>query len=85
MSTEALTGLFTSIANAIRSKSGTSSSLMPREMGNVIRSIKNVPQTPQQGTLNGIFQDMADAIRACGVAGTMTPMQIPDKVLQIPT
>jgi hypothetical protein len=30
MSTEALTGLFTSIANAIRSKSGTSSSLMPK-------------------------------------------------------
>ena len=84
MAIEALTTLFTNIANAIRSKSGTSSHLLPREMGNVIRSIKNVPSTSQQGTLNGIFQDMADAIRACGVSGSMTPMQIPDKVLQIP-
>lgn len=84
MTTEALTTLFTNIANAIRSKSGTSAKMLPKEMGNVIRSIKNVPYTSQQGTLNGIFQDMADAIRACGVSGKMTPMQIPDKVLQIP-
>lgn len=53
-------------------------------MGNVIRSIKNLSPTSYPSTLNGIFQDMADAIRACGVAGKMTPMQIPDKVLQIP-
>ena len=53
-------------------------------MGNRIRSIKNLPSTAEQTTLNGILSDMAVAIRACGVAGTMTPLQMPDKILLIP-
>ena len=54
-------------------------------MGNRIRSIKNVPSATEQTTLNGILSDIAVAIRACGVPGNMTPLQMADKVLLIPT
>lgn len=79
-----LTTLFTNIANSIRTRSGVSGSMYPRQMGNRIRSIRNVPSAAEQTTLNGILSDIAVAIRACGVSGTMTPSQMADKVLLIP-
>lgn len=55
----------------------------PYEMGNAIRSIKGLSSLDPQGTLNNIFQDMAEAVRACGVLGIMSPLQIPEKIYQI--
>lgn len=36
-------------------------------------------------TLTEAFSDIADAIRAKGVTGTMTPLQMPTKIESIPT
>lgn len=55
----------------------------PYEMGNAIRGIKSLAPIDPQGTLNSIFQDMAEAVRSCGILGTMTPLQIPEKIYQI--
>ena len=34
-------------------------------------------------TLTDVFSDIADAIRAKGVSGTMTPLQMADKIATI--
>lgn len=36
-------------------------------------------------TLTSAFSDIADAIRAKGVTGTMTPLQMPTKIADIPS
>lgn len=36
-------------------------------------------------TLTGAFSDIADAIRAKGVTGTMTPLEMPTKIANIPS
>ena len=68
-----LDSVFTDIANAIRAKAETSDPIYPRNMGNAIRAIKNVEAASlPESSLPAIFQDIADAIRSCGVSGTMT-------------
>ena len=36
-------------------------------------------------TLTDVFSDIADAIRAKGVTGQMTPLQMPTKIADIPS
>lgn len=36
-------------------------------------------------TLTGVFSDIADAVRAKGVTGQMTPLQMPAKITSIPS
>ena len=36
-------------------------------------------------TLTDIFSDIADAVRAKGVTGQMTPLQMPAKIADIPS
>ena len=72
--TVTLNSVFTGIANAIRGKTGGSDPIYPRNMGNAIRSIKNVTEASlPEANLPSVFQDIADAIRACGITGTMSP------------
>ena len=81
MANETLTGTFTNIADAIRAKSGSSSLINPLNMGNEIRDLKDLtPATIPQSNLSAVFQDVADAIRECGVSGTMTPIEMPTKI-----
>lgn len=81
MANETLTGTFTNIADAIRVKSGSSSLINPLNMGNEIRDLKDLtPATIPQSNLSAVFQDVADAIRECGVSGTMTPIEMPTKI-----
>ena len=76
-----LNSVFSGIASAIRGKAGTSELLYPRNMGNAIRGIKSLtPASLPEANLNAIFQDIADATRACGITGTMTPTQIAEKI-----
>ena len=73
--------MFTSIANAIRSTSGTSSSIAPRNMGNAIRAIKSIQAASlPEANLPAVFTDIANAIRACGVSGTMTISQMIENI-----
>ena len=68
-----LDSVFTDIANAIRGKTSSSDPISPRNMGNAIRGIKGVTEASlPEFSLPAIFQDIADAIRACGVSGTIT-------------
>ena len=80
-----LDDVFSDIADAIKEKSGISTSMYPYEMGNRIRDIKDIdPQeVSPSAKLVDVFQDMATAVRACGVLGLMTPLQIPEKIYQI--
>lgn len=81
MANETLTGTFTNIADAIRAKSGSSSLINPLNMGNEIRDLKDLtPSAIPQSNLSAVFQDVADAIRECGVSGTMTPIEMPTKI-----
>ena len=81
MANETLTGTFTNIADAIRAKSGSSSPISPLNMGNEIRDLKDLtPASLPQSSLSAVFQDMANAIRECGVSGTMTPLEMPTKI-----
>lgn len=81
MANETLAGTFTDIADAIRAKSGSSSPISPLNMGNEIRDLKDLtPASVPQSNLSAVFQDMADAIRECGVTGTMTPLEMPTKI-----
>lgn len=59
--------------------------MYPYEMGNRIRSIKDIdPQeVSPSATLVEVFQDIALATRECGVVGTMTPLQMPDRIRSI--
>lgn len=76
-----LDSVFTGIANAIRAKAETSDPIYPRNMGNAIRGIKNVTEASlPESNLPAIFQDIANAIRACGIAGTMTASQMAGKI-----
>lgn len=76
--TVTLNSVFTDIANAIREKSGDSNSISPRNMGNAIRKLRRVAEAAlPESSLPAIFQDIADAIRACGITGTMTVTQMP--------
>ena len=76
--TVTLNSVFTGIANAIREKTGGSDPISPRNMGNAIRAIKNVSAASlPDADLPLVFQDIADAIRAIGGSGTMTPAQMP--------
>lgn len=76
-----LNSVFTGIADAIRAKTGGSDTIPPRNMGNAIRAIKNVTEESiPESSLPTIFQDIADAIRACGITGTMTPSQMPNLI-----
>lgn len=68
-----LHSVFTGIADAIRAKTEGSDPIYPVNMGNAIRAIKNVEAASlPESNLPAIFQDIADAIRSCGVSGTMT-------------
>lgn len=68
-----LNSVFTGIANAIREKAETSDPISPRNMGNAIRGIWRVEEAElPEPNLPAIFQDIANAIRSCGVSGTMT-------------
>ena len=80
-----LDDVFSDIAGAIKEKSGVSTSMYPYEMGNRIRSIKDIdPQeVSPSATLIEVFQDIALATRECGVVGTMTPLQMPQKIISI--
>ena len=69
--------VFTGIANAIRSKTEGSDPIQPRYMGNAIRRIKDVTEASiPEASLPAVFQDIANAIRACGITGTMTATQM---------
>jgi hypothetical protein len=84
--TTTLNSVFTGIANAIREKTGGSDTITPRNMGNAIRSIKNVTEASlPEANLPSVFQDIADAIRACGITGTMTASQMAGKIGDIVT
>lgn len=79
-----LNTVFTDIADAIRLKASGSDPIYPANMGNAIRAIKNVePASLPESNLPAIFQDIADAIRSCGVSGTMTATQMALKVADI--
>lgn len=81
MANETLAGTFTNIADAIRAKSGSSSLINPLNMGNEIRDLKDLtPASTPQSNLSAVFQDVANAIRECGVTGTMTPLEMPTKI-----
>lgn len=81
-----LNSVFTGIANAIREKTGGSDTITPRNMGNAIRGIKGVTEASlPESSLPAVFQDIADAIRACDVTGTMTPSQMAMKIGDIVT
>lgn len=81
MANETLTNVFSDIADAIRAKSGSSSLINPLNMGNEIRDLKDLtPSAIPQSNLSAVFQDVADAIRECGVSGTMTPIEMPTKI-----
>lgn len=68
-----LNSVFTGIANAIREKTGGSDTITPRNMGNAVRGIKGVTEASlPEANLPAVLQDIADAIRACGITGTMT-------------
>ena len=76
-----LNSLFTGIANAIRTKTETSDPISPRNMGNAIRELRRVAEASlPESSLPAIFQDIANAIRACGITGTMTATQISEKI-----
>lgn len=80
-----LNTVFTDIADAIRLKASGSDPIYPVNMGNAIRAIKNVESASlPESNLPAIFQDIADAIRSCGVSGTMTATQMALKVADIP-
>lgn len=72
---------FSDIADAIRTLGGGSDPIYPREMGNTIRFIKNVQTaaTPA-ATLPAVLKDIADAIRECGIVGTMTVSQMIENI-----
>lgn len=73
-----LNSVFTGIANAIRAKTGGSDPISPRNMGNAIRGIMGVTEASlPEANLPAVFQDIANAIRAIGGSGTMTPAQMP--------
>ena len=79
-----LNTVFTDIADAIRLKTSGSDPIHPVNMGNAIRAIKNVESASlPESNLPAIFQDIADAIRSCGVSGTMTATQMALKVADI--
>lgn len=80
-----LDDVFSDIAGAIKEKSGVSTSMYPYEMGNRIRDIKDIdPQeVSPSAKLVEVFQDIANATRQCGVVGTMTPLQMPQKIMSI--
>ena len=76
-----LDSVFTGIANAIREKTGGSDTITPRNMGNAIRGIKGVTEASlPEANLPSVFQDIANAIRACGITGTMTASQMAGKI-----
>ena len=76
-----LNSVFTGIANAIREKAETSDPIFPRNMGNAIRGLRRVAEASlPESSLPAIFQDIANAIRACGITGTMTATQLSDKI-----
>ena len=76
-----LDSVFTGIANAIRAKAETSDPIYPRNMGNAIRAIKNIQATSlPEANLPAVLTDIANAIRACGVSGTMTISQMIDNI-----
>lgn len=76
-----LNSVFTGIANAIREKTGGSDTITPRNMGNAIRGIKGVTEASlPESSLPAVFQDIANAIRACGITGTMTASQMAGKI-----
>ena len=52
-------------------------------MPNAIRQIMGLSPEPTYNTLRGIFSDIANALRACGITGTFTPPQMPLKVEEI--
>jgi hypothetical protein len=73
--------IFSDIADAIRTKGETSDPISPRNMGNAIRAIKNVSAASlPAANLPAVLQDIADAIRACGITGTMTATQMASKI-----
>lgn len=73
--------IFRDIADAIREKTGCSDTVTPRNMGNAIRGIKGVTEASlPEFSLPAVFQDIADAIRACGITGTMTASQMAGKI-----
>jgi hypothetical protein len=76
-----LDSVFTGIANAIRAKTGGSDPISPRNMGNAIRGLKGVAEASlPESSLPAILQDIANAIRACGITGTMTATQMASKI-----
>ena len=76
-----LDSVFTGIANAIRAKSGGSDPISPRNMGNAIRAIKSISAASLPvADLSAVLQDIANAIRACGITGTMTATQLSEKI-----
>lgn len=79
-----LDSVFTYIANAIRAKTGGSDPISPRNMGNAIRGIKGVTEASlPESNLPSVFTDIANAIRACGITGTMTASQMASKISDI--
>jgi hypothetical protein len=53
-------------------------------MGNAIRAIKNVSAASlPAANLPSVLQDIANAIRACGITGTMTATQMASKIGEI--
>ena len=76
-----LNSVFTGIANAIRAKGETSDPIYPRNMGNAIRSLMSMSaEALPEPNLPAIFQDIANAIRSCGIAGTMSATQMAAKI-----
>lgn len=83
------------IANAIREKTGNSSSLLPSEFAAAIKSIDLTPTTIPNSTMveNSIvaIEDstllaIAEAIRLkLGETGDYLPSEMPDKIREIPT
>lgn len=79
--TVTLDSVFTGIADAIRAKTGGFDQISPRNMGNAIRGIKGVTEASlPEANLPAVFQDIANAIRACGITGTITASQMAGKI-----
>lgn len=76
--------VFLDIAQAIRDKGQRSDEINPLDMGNAIRGLCGIEEMElPEANLPDVFQDIADAIRECGVLGTMTPLDMPEKISQI--
>lgn len=73
-----MTQVFLDIAQAIRDKGQGSDEINPLDMGNAIRALCGIEERElPDANLPDVFQDIADAIRECGVLGTMTPLEMP--------